>query len=437
MNMKFDKCRSFGYRKDAVCCGNREKCPDMRRTHRMMAAALAAVLMCSSMPAFPSYAAAGPAGDKVDSGYDAETLARLQDNVLEYDEIPDLVHEYNTVITDIWDDLDETRQDLIKNAEELDSQKRKMKNLKDTAKDDMKAAMAQDPTSKESLGLAGMYGNYAMQEAILDAVGGGIKSTAQASLVSRTTLSSLQKAENQFVKIGQQLMIAYDSLTKQKNTLMKLEELYGEQYRISQSQLALGLAAEKDVLAARANQMSAKSTVLSIENGLLQLKPTLCTMTGWPADGNPEVAAIPSVDVSRIDDMNLEEDTRKAIGNNTTLISQRTSEKGKTSAGVEARLGVIDEGDQRMTIEMERLYNDVYSKKTAYDAAWDGYQSAQKDKDKYDRMYEMGMLSPTDHLGTEIAYYQKKAAWETADSSLLLALETYHWAVMGLADVPE
>lgn len=398
---------------------------------------LAAVMLLSSVLPLCAYAAAGPLGDKVGAGYDEETWERLQDNVLEYDEIPNLVHEYNSVVTDIWEDLEETRKDLIENAEELQSQERKMKEMKEYTEDEMELIISRDPTSSDLSGLTGMLINYTMQEAILDTVGSSLNSTARSSLVSRTTLSSLKKVENQFVQISQQLMITYDSLNKQKTTLMKLEELYGEQYRIAVDQRALGLATDQDVLSARTSQLSAQSTVASIEKGLLQLKPTLCTMTGWPADASPELAPIPTVDMSRIDEMNLEEDTRKAIGNNTTLISQRTSEKGKTSAGVDARLGVINEGDERMTIEMERLYNDVYSQKTAYDAAWDGYQSALKDKEKYDRMYQLGMLSKADYLGTEISYYQKKAAWETADTSLLLALETYQWAVMGLAEVPQ
>lgn len=398
---------------------------------------LAAVMLLSSVLPLCAYAAAGPLGDKVGAGYDEETWERLQDNVLEYDEIPNLVHEYNSVVTDIWEDLEETRKDLIENAEELQSQERKMKEMKEDTEDEMELIISRDPTSSDLSGLTGMLINYTMQEAILDTVGSSLNSTARSSLVSRTTLSSLKKVENQFVQISQQLMITYDSLNKQKTTLMKLEELYGEQYRIAVDQRALGLATDQDVLSARTSQLSAQSTVASIEKGLLQLKPTLCTMTGWPADASPELAPIPTVDMSRIDEMNLEEDTRKAIGNNTTLISQRTSEKGKTSAGVDARLGVINEGDERMTIEMERLYNDVYSQKTAYDAAWDGYQSALKDKEKYDRMYQLGMLSKADYLGTEISYYQKKAAWETADTSLLLALETYQWAVMGLAEVPQ
>lgn len=393
---------------------------------------LAVTILCSMSISISANAAVGPVGDKVDGGYSAERLKQLQDQVLEYDEIPDLVHEYNRVISDIWEDLEETRQDLLKNAEELESQKYKMEQLKDDAKKNMQSADA-----GEAAGFMAQYGNYAMQEAILDAVSVSIHSTAQNSLVTRTTLATLQKTENQFVKAAQQLMIAYDSLKKQKSTLEKLEMLYEKQYDIVQKQYELGMASEQEVLTAYTNQMSAKSTVLSIEQGLLQIKPTLCTMTGWPADADPEIAPIPTTDLERINEMDLTEDTKKAIGNNTTLISQRNSEKGKTSAGVQARLDVIDAGDARMTIEMERLYHEVDSSKKAYDAAWDGYQSAECEKNKYERMYQIGLLSDTEYLGTEIAYYQKKAAWETADTSLLLAVETYHWAVLGLADVPE
>lgn len=404
---------------------------------RAVVLVLALVLVFSSVLPLCVRAATGPLGDRIGAGYDEETWARLQDNVLEYDEISDLVHEYNTTVSNIWEDLEETRQDLIREAEEMQSQKGKMKRNKENAKDDLKLAAEENPASAEVAGLTAMVGNYTMQEAILEAVGSGLNSSARSSLVSRTTLSSLTKVENQFVQICQQLMIAYDSLTKQKNTLVKLEELYGEQYRIAQDQRALGLMTDQDVLSARTNQLSAQSTVASIDKALLQLKPTLCTMAGWAADADPELAPIPAVDVTRIDEMDLEADTKKAIGNNSTLISQRTSTKGKTTDGIAARLGVIDEGEQRMAIEMERLYNEVLSQKTAYDGAWDGYQSALKSRDKYERMYQMGMLSRADYLGTEISYYQKKAAWETADTSLLLALETYQWAVMGLAEVPQ
>lgn len=389
---------------------------------RRLSAALLSLSVCvGSLFSFPAYATGtvGPLGDKVESGYDADTWARLQDNVLEYDEIPNLVHEYNSVVSGIWDDLEETRRTLEANAQELESHRYKMERMKETA---------QEEYDVENLV------NYATQEAILKAVASQMDSASR-NMLNRSTTVSLQKTENQFVKIAQSLMISYDSLKKQRETLGKLEELYAEQYKLASHKLSLGLATEREVLEAQTSQLSAKSTLASIDGGLLQIRPTLCTMTGWPADGSPEVAPIPSVDLARIDAMNLEEDTRKAIGNNATLISQRTSAKGTSNASISARMDIINEGDQKLTIQMKKLYDDVMSKKKAYQAASDGYQGALKSKAGYDRMYQLGLLGRADYLGTEIAFYQKKAAWETADTALLLAIETYEWAVKGLTEI--
>lgn len=377
---------------------------------------LAGIMLLAAMPG-TAFAAYAPVTGNPEDTYDAETWARLQDNVLEYDEIPDLVHVYNSSISEIWKNLRESKEKIDRNIQELDSQRGKMKNLKDEAKDQ---------------GNWTGYGNYTMQEIILGKVASGLRST---DLYNRKTVVGIQKGEKQITKAAQSLMITYDSLLKQRNTLEKLQELYAKQYEIAVNKHALGMATDQDVLTAQTNRLSAASSVASLDGGLLQLKPTLCTLTGWAADASPELAPIPETDLTQIDQMNLEEDTKKAIGNNSTLISQRTSAKGTSNASIESRLGVIEEGEQKLTIEMKRLYNDVYTQKEAFEGARAGYQAAQKTHDKYTRMYQMGLLGESDYIGTEISYYQAKSSYESADTALRLAMETYNWGVQGLASI--
>lgn len=377
---------------------------------------LAAVLFLAAAPG-TAFAANAPVTGNMEDTYDAQTWAKLQDNVLEYDEIPDLVHVYNSSISEIWKNLRETKEKLDRNAQELESQSMKMKNLKDSAK---------------SQGDVGGIMNYTVQEMILKKTSSALRSS---DLYTQQTVASIQKGEKQITKVAQSLMISYDSLLKQRNTLEKLQELYAKQYEIAVNKRALGLATDQDVLTAQTNQLSAASSVASLDGGLLQLKPNLCTLTGWAADASPELAPIPETDLSLIDQMNLEEDTKKAIGNNSTLISQRTSTKGTSSASIESRLGVIEESEQKLTIEMKRLYNEVYAQKEAFEGAKAGYEAAQKTHDKYTRMYQMGLLGESDYIGTEISYYQAKSSYESADTSLRLAIETYNWAVQGLATV--
>lgn len=380
-----------------------------------MAMMLSAALIAVPMPAL----AAGPLAVKVNSGYDEETWEKLQDNVLEYDEIPNLVHEFNTNIKQTREDLEKTQQDLLRNAEELASHERRMEQQKDDAMEtgDLEAIKS-----------------YATQEFILGATSKGLESSA-INLLNKKTVASIQQGEDTITQAAQGLMIAYDSMTKQRETLTKLEELYGRQYQAALNRQSLGLATDQDVLLAQTNQLSARSNILSIDSGLMQFKTTLCTLTGWAADADPVIAPVPSVDLSMIEAMNLEEDTRKAIGNNHTLIEQRHSAQGKTNDGTTARMAYIEEGDQKLTIKMRQLYDDVAAKRTAYEAARDGYQSAELSAGSYERMYGLGLMSETDYLGGMVSYYQKKAAFESADTALRLAIETYEWAVKGFTEI--
>ena len=389
----------------------------MRACKKFTAMVLAAGILTTAVCPINALAA-GPLSDKVNTGYDEETWAKLTDNVLEYDEVPTLVHEFNTTISQTWDTLKEAQEDLQKGVEDLEGYQFKMENLTDRAMAD-----------SDMTGVV----QYMKQDITLGFVIKSMRSVSS-GIMSRGTMNSLKKAENQLTMVVQSLMITYDSTSKQRDTVSHLQQLYDRQYQMMLNKQAQGLTTQQEVLTAQANQLSALSTLQTIDGGLMQMKPTLCSLTGWPADADPEIAAIPPVDLGRIDEMNLEEDTRKAIGNNKELISQRTSAAGKTNAGVEARLGVIDEGDQKMTIKMKSLYDDVYAKKSAFEGAKAGFEAAEKSAASYERMYQLGMLSEADYLGTQISYYQKKASYETADTALRLAIETYGWAVKGLVN---
>ncbi|MFR2766275.1 MAG: hypothetical protein ACLTA4_12080 [Clostridium sp.] len=64
----------------------------------MGAAVLVGTMLLAAMPG-TAFAAYAPVTGNPEDTYDAETWAKLQDNVLEYDEIPDLVHVYNSSIS--------------------------------------------------------------------------------------------------------------------------------------------------------------------------------------------------------------------------------------------------------------------------------------------------------------------------------------------------
>lgn len=394
----------------------------MKHRKRAIAAVTACMLAVTSVPAF-AYSPTGPGASPEAGRYSEEELARLQDNVLEYSEIQNRVREYNPTISQVWKTYEDTRQDYANMATELESQSQVVKDLAD---------------SYESAGE--MMGNQ-----VLISTAKQLKKGYQSTVKSiqdtvsqwndKSSTGSIRSYERQMTAGAQQAMIGYDTIRQNIATLETMVQLYDRQYQMYTRQRELGLATDKDVLSSYTSFLSAQSQLASLSNQADSVRRSLCQLLGYDPDTNPEIRSLPAFDMTRLDGMNLEEDTKKAIGNNYTLISQRTSAAGKTNAKRENRSKILDEGDQKLTIEMQRLYQDVMDKKAAYDAAATGYQAAEASWGTAQRQYQNGLISEIQYIGLQLAYYQKKAAFDSANLSLWQAMENYDWGITGLAAV--
>lgn len=394
----------------------------MKHRKRAIAAVTVCMLAVTSVPAF-AYSPTGPGASPEAGRYSEEELARLQDNVLEYSEIQNRVREYNPTISQVWKTYEDTRQDYANMVTELESQYQVVKNLAD---------------SYESAGE--MMGNQ-----VLISTAKQLKKGYQSTMESmedtvsqwndNKSTGSIRSYERQMTAGAQQAMIGYDTIRQNIATLETMVQLYDRQYQMYTRQKELGLATDKDVLSSYTSFLSAQSQLASLNNQADSVRRSLCQLLGYDPETNPEIRSLPAFDMTRLEGMNLEEDTKKAIGNNYTLISQRTSAAGKTNAKRENRNKILDEGDQKLTIEMQRLYQDVMDKKAAYDAAATGYQAAEASWGAAQRQYQNGLISEIQYIGLQLAYYQKKSAFESANLSLWQAMENYDWGITGLAAV--
>lgn len=394
----------------------------MKHRKRAIAAVTVCMLAVTSVPAF-AYSPTGPGASPEAGRYSEEELARLQDNVLEYSEIQNRIREYNPTISQVWKTYEDTRQDYANMVTELESQYQVVKNLAD---------------SYESAGE--MMGNQ-----VLISTAKQLKKGYQSTMESmedtvsqwndNKSTGSIRSYERQMTAGAQQAMIGYDTIRQNIATLETMVQLYDRQYQMYTRQKELGLATDKDVLSSYTSFLSAQSQLASLNNQADSVRRSLCQLLGYDPETNPEIRSLPAFDMTRLEGMNLEEDTKKAIGNNYTLISQRTSAAGKTNAKRENRNKILDEGDRKLTIEMQRLYQDVMDKKAAYDAAATGYQAAEASWGAAQRQYQNGLISEIQYIGLQLAYYQKKAAFESANLSLWQAMENYDWGITGLAAV--
>lgn len=402
----------------------------MRRKNQILALGLAAVLTAASaVPAFAGYAPTGPGAEPEPEKYDAATLSKLQDNVLEYDELALRVREYNPNISEAWRKYGESKEDYQNMLTELES-------TYDDSMDNIDAVLKPLKQAEKLMPqLKGTVKRMSSLKSGYHSLVQGIRDTVTNWDTSKRNTSQIRQYEKQVISGAQSAMIGYNTIVDNKATLETMVDLYQKQCDMYQRMAALGLANQTDVVSAQTSLIGAKSQLASLQSQQDSVYRTLCLLLGYDTDSGVEIRNLPDFDMSRLDGMNLKADTKKAIGNNYTLIGQRTSAKGETNAQIAARLNTIEEGEQKLTIEMQRLYQDVLDKKAAYEAAMTGYEAAEKSNGAAQRQYQNGLLSEMQYVGTQISYNQKKAAKESAELDLWTAMNAYDWGIEGLAAV--
>lgn len=373
----------------------------------------------------------GPGASPEPDRYTPEVRARLEDQVIEYDELRNLVHEYNPTISEAWRVYEDTKADYAGMVTELESQ---YTHVKDTADD----LIAQGEMLESAGGAMAQMGSTLISTGkSLDSSYKGtiqsVRDTVNGWNTNKQATGQLNRGEKQLTAGVQSAMIGYDKIRSNMAMLETMVKLYERQAQIAERQVSLGLGTEAALLEAKSGLLTAQAQYTALESQMDSVRRTLCQLVGFDPDTNPEIRSLPEFDMTRLDGINLEEDTVKAIGNNYTLIGQRTSEKGKTSSQVANRSQMIEEGDQKLTIEMQRLYHELMDKKQGYEAAVTGFTAAEKTQAASLRMYQNGLMSEVQYIGSQISYYQKKAAKESANLDLWQAMENYVWGIDGQA----
>ena len=402
----------------------------MRRKNQILALGLAAVLTAASaVPAFAGYAPTGPGAEPEPEKYDAATLSKLQDNVLEYDELALRVREYNPNISEAWRKYGESKEDYQNMLTELES-------TYDDSMDNIDAVLKPLKQAEKLMPqLKGTVKQMSSLKSGYHSLVQGIRDTVTNWDTSKRNTSQIRQYEKQVISGAQSAMIGYNTIVDNKATLETLVDLYQKQCDMYERMAGLGLANQTDLVSAQTSLIGAKAQLASLQSQEDSVYRTLCLLLGYDTNSGVQIQNLPAFDMGRLDGMNLEADTKKAIGNNYTLIGQRTSAKGETNAQIAARLNTINEGEQKLTIEMQRLYQDVLDKKAAYEAAQTGYAAAEKSNGAAQRQYQNGLLSEMQYVGTQISYNQKKAAKEAAELDLWSAMNAYDWGIEGLATV--
>lgn len=397
----------------------------------MIPAALA-LSLAWTVPAYAGEFVPGPG-----QPYDDATMARIQDNVLEYEEIGLLVDTYNQTLKNVRDTYSDTKDDY-KDVDKLKSQIMEGSgNLADQA--GQLSGMA--GTFEELLGYQTMVtpGTYA--ELVYS-------SEVLAQQAEQMTLSadSLTAVTPEMLKVkmvdstraalvsgAQSAMIGYEQLLLQKDSLEDSIALLEEVYKSTQTQASLGLATENAVLTARQNLESAQAGRIALDASEVKLRQSLCTLLGWGYDGNPEIRKVPGADLSRISAMDPAADKQAAIDNNYTLKYNRMSYEQLTDGSVEQQnmARTIEDQTAAISASLENLYNQVLQKRNEYQTAAAALELEKTKMEAADRKMSVGTMGRLEYLQQKNSYAARETAVKTADLALFQAMETYDQAVEG------
>lgn len=384
---------------------------------RMAALVLSAALVLPSA----SYGAQKP------EDMDEISWARLQDSVLEYDELEERVKNFNPTLQEIVKSINDsydTVQDSITDYQEAAND---FQQLYEEAMDegDVMSAYMYQVNRKIALKMSNSY--------------------IQAEKKKATTIDrNTRQYRKMFTSGCQQLMLAYNKMAVNKATLEKQVELYGAMAAMSGTQGAIGMNTQTDILSADANMHSAQTSLVSLADQMASVKSSLLLMAGWDYDSQVEIGTIPAFDLSSLDEIDYEADKAIAPKNNYTIIGMRNAVPndydgdGKyRNKDYAARERGVDQATQQLSITLDGLYLTLFEKKAALQAAQTAFQAAQIKWDGANRKYQMGMLGRAEFLGEEIAYYAAKAAAESADLDMTQAMLNYYWCVNGLGELAD
>ena len=387
----------------------------MRKETRFAAAGLV-VLLSAAAPA-QAWAAAT---DSPEFSRTAEEWARLQDSTLEYDEIADLVHEYNTTVLNnrvsYRDYLGKDRDDVA----------RRYRDAAQELRDNIE--YPDDPTDTS-------YATMLMAAQLNETQAKSLEEQADNNVDdSQSIYLQYEMVEANLVLATKLNLIAYNQKLLSNGLTEENRSLLEAQYQAVQVQASVGSATQTDVLNARQALEQLESTSISDAKETQTLKQQICLAAGWNYDADPVFGELPQVDLAQIAAIDLEADKARALENNYTLkISRRQYENSTSSATRENLQNTIRDNEQNIASDITSKYQSLLEAQSSYNLALTQQAVEAQTLAAVQQRFQTGAASQLEYLQESYNMSSRNTAVETAALSLLSAWETYQGAVNGLA----
>ena len=385
----------------------------IRKRAKRLAGAVLAAGAITAMP-FQAFAQRSP-----EFAYSAEKWATLRDNKLEFDEISDLVHEYNPTVVQneisykdyLTKNRDDVAQDYYDKANEIYS------NISYPDSDD----------ANYGSGVAAALRNEQQAKSLMEQ---GDENTDDQA----TMRLQYDQSEAKLAKQAQGLMITYWTQYYNLDGQKARVEQAKLSYQSEQNRLAAGMSTQSKVLSAKESVSNAEAALVTAESNLASTKESLCLMLGWGYGVDVEIAELAEPDQSKIAAIDVNADIQAALENS---YAYRLTKKQLTNARTDSVKEKLSETEknQRETISnsVKSAYDSLLLAQSSYEQAQSALALQEVSMKSADAKLAAGTITKNTYQSQKASYTTAQVTAQTQKLSLLQAMNDYDWAVNGLA----
>lgn len=341
----------------------------------------------------------------------------LRDNVLEYGEIADLIHEYNVTVQNNRYEYNEFIKDYGKKKDDV------AQAYRDLA-DDLEAEKSGDDSAMSRV-----------SDLQLDIQAKQLREQADDNLEdSEIHYLSYSQAEDNLVLSAQSKFISYyknqlelEAAEAQKKTLENTETL-------TAAKRQAGMATEADVLSAQESVLEQEKTISGLKQEIERTRQELIIMLGWKGSDQPEITGLPDNIMAELDSIDLQADQETALEKNYTLRINRKKLENADDADSKAKIkNTISGNERQIEVSITNAWEGLQTGKLSYEQAVSDAAAEARNMEQAVQKWSAGMITRYDYEQQQAALTKKELAVKTTELNLIDLLETYRWNVNGLA----
>lgn len=368
---------------------------------RAAAAAMSAMLillMSRNAFAFGSNVDMSPHQSSYERERTSEEWAKLRDNRIDWDELRDLVHEYNPTVSELWIRFRDNEHDGLYHvgiSSALEAVEQRYSEASSRAGTDIEQAMADLEYQTSSVRTA-------------------LDSTAQ-STDREAARAQIEQTEQTVTETIRKSIITIRSSEEQRKLLALKASHNQSLYEAAVRREAAGQGTALDTLMTKESWEQSALSLQEAETQLKKLRQLLAVNLGWKYDASPELCAVPLPTAEQLSGLHLDTDTKLALQNNLAI---RISERKQAVSGTD---GQVNQLGLRIENQKEAVRSDMISRYLAVKQAEGGLsqarltaQNAAAALQKAERSFSLGAASARD-------LEQARFAAESAELSVQIA----------------